>query len=333
MRKGTLICCTIALFLTAFCVTGHAADKPFYDGKTITIIVTTKPGGGYDFYARLMSKFMQKYLPGSTIIVKNIPGAGHIIGCNAIYNAKPDGLTFGTFNRALALAQMTGLKGIKFDQGKMSWIGIACTEDYSLISVNKLKDLKDLYKAEQVRFVSEGIGAINYMTTNLFEYMSGLKNMKLATGYGGSEQQLALMRGEADAIFASWYSWIKFVKEGNGHPLMFIGENQPEGFEKVPLIRDVFKEEKHQPLIDLLISINQMGRPFAGPPGIPQDRLKIIRDAFEKVCKDPEAIQLAEKAEKPLEFVSADRTEKNVRKILSLPSDLIDLVKKSQGEG
>ena len=114
-KKTVLFFVAISLIVLPL-FTGHAAAKPFYEGKTITLIVTTKPGGGYDFYGRLMAKFMQKYLPGSTIIVKNIPGAGHIIGCNAIYHAKPNGLTFGTFNRALALAQVAGLKGIKFDQ-------------------------------------------------------------------------------------------------------------------------------------------------------------------------------------------------------------------------
>lgn len=330
MGKKTILFLAAISLLIPFFTTAYAAEKPFYDGKTITIIVTTKPGGGYDFYARLMAKYMQKYLPGSTIIVKNVPGAGHIIGCNTIYAAKPDGLTFGTFNRALALAQMTGLKGVKFDQAKMSWIGIACTEAFSLITVNKFKNLEDVKKAEQVRFVSEGIGAINYLATNLFEYMSGWKNISLATGYGGTEQQLALMRGEADAIFASWFSWLKFVKEGNGHPLMFISDVQPKGYENVPLIRDVFKDAKSKPLIDLLISINQLGRPFAGPPGIPEDRLKILRDAFEKACNDPEVVEVAAKAEKPIEYYSGPQAERYVKKLLTLPPEVIELVKKAE---
>lgn len=329
MRKKTVLFVVVLSLLLLPFLKGHAGAKPFYEGKTITLIVTTKPGGGYDFYGRLMSKFMQKYLPGSTIIVKNMPGAGHIIGCNAIYLAKPDGLTFGTFNRALALAQIAKLKGIKFDQAKMSWIGIACTEVYSFIVAKKFRNVEDVMKADQVRLVSDGIGAINYLTPVLFEHMTGLKNFKVGTGYAGGEQQLAIMRGEADGTFGSWFSWLRFVQDGNGHPIMFIGEEQPKGFEKVPLIHDVITEKKHKPVIDLLIAVNMLGRPFAGPPGIPQDRLKILQDAFKKACEDPEVLDIAAKADKPIEYIGPEKAAKYTKSLLDIPPEVAELIKKA----
>src|SRR5436190_5130071 len=100
----------------------------FYKGKTVTYIVATPPGGGYDFWGRLVSEYMQKYLPGSTFVVKNMPGAGHLVGANATYASKPDGLTIGTFNTGLIYAQIIKLDGAKFDLSKMSWIGKAATE-------------------------------------------------------------------------------------------------------------------------------------------------------------------------------------------------------------
>ncbi|MFH1077639.1 MAG: tripartite tricarboxylate transporter substrate-binding protein [Pseudomonadota bacterium] len=90
--------------------------------------MATKPGGAYDAYARLIGKYMQKYLPGSTIIVKNLPGAGHIIGANETYLAKSDGLTIGTFNTGLIYSQIVGQTGIRFDLGKYNWIGKANAE-------------------------------------------------------------------------------------------------------------------------------------------------------------------------------------------------------------
>src|SRR5918997_2843269 len=100
----------------------------FYKGKTVTYIVATAPGGGYDTYGRLVAEYMQKYLPGSTFVVRNMPGAGHLIGANAIYASKPDGLTIGTFNTGLIYNQLIGSEGVKFDMNKMSWPGRAGSE-------------------------------------------------------------------------------------------------------------------------------------------------------------------------------------------------------------
>ena len=100
----------------------------FYKGKTVTYIVSTAPGGGFDLYGRLVSEYMQKYLPGSTFVVKNVPGAGHLIGANTIYASKPDGLTIGTFTTGLLYNQIVKLDGVRFDLEKMSWIGKASSD-------------------------------------------------------------------------------------------------------------------------------------------------------------------------------------------------------------
>src|SRR6186997_968777 len=100
----------------------------FFNGKTVTYIVSTGPGGGYDTYGRLVAEYMQKYLPGSTFIVKNVPGAGHLIGANTIYASKPDGLTIGTFVTGLIYNQLIKADGVRFDLMKMSWIGKAASE-------------------------------------------------------------------------------------------------------------------------------------------------------------------------------------------------------------
>src|SRR6476619_5668814 len=100
----------------------------FFKGKTVTYIVSTAPGGGYDTYGRLVAEYMQRNLPGSTFVVKNMPGAGHIIGTNAIYASKADGLTIGTFNTGLIYNQIINANGVKFDLSKMSWIGKAASD-------------------------------------------------------------------------------------------------------------------------------------------------------------------------------------------------------------
>jgi len=316
-----------SMFSLVFATSNHA--EPFYEKKVIKIIVTTKPGGGYDFYARLLAKFMQKHLPGSTFIVKNIPGAGHIIGTNAIYHSKPDGLTFGTFNRATGITQIAGLKGVKFDITKMSWLGSPSSEIFGFIVHDSFKDIDGVLKADNIRIGTGGYGDLTYITTLLFYGMLGKSNYSINTGYAGSEIALAILRREVDANFGSFDSRKVMVENGYGRFVMFIGKRKPPGYENVPFIQDVIKDKKHKPLIDLLTGINMVGRPFAGPPGIPQDRLKILRDAFKKSLEDPELLKQAKKADKPIDFTHAEECEAWAKGLLELPPGVVNNIKKA----
>ena len=331
MRNKIVFFTIVAVLLSLPFFTTHVMAKQFYEGKTIKLIVTTKAGGGYDYYGRLLGRFMQKHLPGSTVIVKNVPGAGHVIGTNEIYHAKPDGLTFGTFNRAIPFTQVAGMKGVKFDMSKMSWLGSATTELYSFIVTKKFKDLDAVMNADRVNLATGGAGSIAYVAAALFTKMMDLKNMKTIGGYHGGEGELAMMRGEIDAQFASWNSLKQFVDEGHGHPVMFIATKQPKGYENIPRLQDVASKEEHKPVVNLLLTVNLLGRPFAGPPGIPADRLKILQDAFKKACEDPELLKIAGKSEKPMEFTSGDEAKSLVKEIMNLSPEMKALVKEAYG--
>lgn len=322
-----LVLVIMALFTLSF--SGYAYAKPFYVGKTITVIVCTRPGGGYDLYGRLMAKFMQKYLPGSTIIVRNVPGAGHIVGANEIYNSKPDGLVFGTFNRALAMAQVAGLRGIRFNLAKMSWLGSPTSSAYALIMSKKshIKTLKEFFAAKEVKLASMGLGSLSHVSAMLFAEMLNLHNVKLIVGYGGSEAELAMMRGEVQGQFASWGSLISFVKQGEGVPVMFIGKKQPKGYANVPLLSQVVTAKKYQAAVSLLNAINVLGRPFAGPPGIPPARLKILRTAFKKACEDPEFVKIAARNHEPADYTSGQEAEQMVKHMLDIPPKLVNIIK------
>src|SRR3954465_14383394 len=153
-------------FIVSPCFAQTGAD--FYKGKTVTYIVATAPGGGYDLYGRLVAEYMQKYLPGSTFVVKNIPGAGHLIGANTIYASKADGLTIGTFNTGLIYNQLIQREGVRFDLTKMSWIGKAAS-DPRVITIgvqSPIMSYQDLLALkEPVNFSTGGIGASAYVET------------------------------------------------------------------------------------------------------------------------------------------------------------------------
>lgn len=330
MKKNIVLFSLVLLLVLLPLVTSYA--KPFYEGKVIKIIVATKPGGGYDWYGRFMAKFMGKYLPGSTIIVKNVPGAGHIIGTNEVYMSKPNGLTIGTFNRAVGMTQVVGLKGVKFDFPKLSWLGSPTSEVYSfVVSSKKFKNLDDVLKADKVRLATTGLGSISYLTPLLFYQMLGLKNYKLATGYSGAESEMAVLRGEMDGVWGSFYSRKKIIDSGDGRVVVLIAKKKPVGFEGVPLIQDVITQKKYKPVVDLLYGLNVVGRPFAGPPGIPKGRLKILQEAFKKACQDPEALRIAKKAERPMSYVSHEEAATWAKGLLELPPEVVNTVKRAYG--
>src|SRR5688572_10673908 len=148
------------LFVPASVVAAPAATEMFR-GKTITYIVSTTAGGGYDTYGRMIARYMPKYLPGARIIVRNVPGAGNIIGANAIYTARPDGLTIGMFNTGLIYNQLMGLPGIQFDLNKFSWIGKASDEIRVMVISTKsgYKTVDDMLKVRTpVKFAAAGVG-------------------------------------------------------------------------------------------------------------------------------------------------------------------------------
>jgi len=327
MRKKLFFFLLALTFSSVYTSLNHA--KPFYEGKVMKIIVSTKPGGGYDYYGRVMARFMQKYLPGSTIIVKNMPGAGHIIGTNMIYRAKPDGLTIGTFNRAVGVTQVAGMKGVKFDFPKFSWLGSPSAEIYSLVVHKSFKTLDDFLKADNARIATSGVGTVAYTTTSLFYQMLGINNYTIGTGYSGGEVELAIMRHEMDGNFGSFDSRKALAEQGYGRIVMLIGKTKPAGYEKVPFIQDVIPDKKHKPVIDLLNGINMVGRPFAGPPGIPKDRLMMLRKAFEEAVQDPELLKQAKKSDRPIEFISPQECETWAQSLLELPPDIVDTIKKS----
>src|SRR5438270_4915938 len=186
-----------------------AAAAQSFAGKTVTIVVGYKPGGGYDATARLLARRLPDHLPGKpTVIVQNMPGGNSIIAANHMYNvAKGDGLTIGTFNRNLPIAQLTRVAGVKFDITKLAWIGSAANETTILAIRDDLpyKTFNDLRKAmEPVVIGSTGPGANTYDFPLLLKDLLGV-NLKIVSGYSSSADiMLAVERKEVDGRAGSY---------------------------------------------------------------------------------------------------------------------------------
>lgn len=287
----------------------------FFKGKTVTYIVATAPGGGYDSYGRLVAEYMQRNLPGSTFIVKNMPGAGHLIGANAIYAAKPDGLTLGTFNTGLIYNQIVQQSGVKFDLTKMSWVGKAASDPRVVVvaSQSPIKTFDELMAQKSaVNFATAGLGSASYVETTVLT--NALKMpVKMLTGYNGTDDQLAMRRGEVIGSIASRSSYQQFVENGYGRYIAQIGGTEKD----VPQLSTLVKDPRALELIALIQSQGDIARLTAGPPGIPADRLAALIEAYKKAMQDPELQARAVKLERPVEPAYGDDVLKAVTAALN----------------
>ncbi len=305
-----------------------AAEKKFYDGKTMVLIVPTNPGGGYDFYGRTIAKLMQEELPGSTIIVKNVPGAGNIIGVNELYRSKPDGLTIAIINPGLISAQLINQQGIRFDLKKMSWLGATGESPYGLIvSSAKFKNFEEVKKADPLLIACGGIGTLSYVIPMMASELKILENTKIMLGYRGAQAELAMMQGNIDGQWASWSALNYFVKEGHGFPVIFV-QSKPKGYENVPKIEDIVKERKYKSVIDFMETLSaKLIRCFIGPPKIPPDRLQTLQQVFRKVTQGSKYEGIMLKSGYPGGYISPEEQEKLVMGSFDIPTEHVEIIK------
>ena len=302
----------------------------YYNGKTVTYIVSTAPGGAYDTYGRLITQYMQKYLPGSTFVVKNVPGGGHMIGANTIYSSEPDGLTIGTFNTGLIYSQILENPGVKFDLSKMSWVGKAGADARVLVVAEQspIKTLDDLINSKrEVLFCAGGVGAAQYVDSKMLIDALHLP-AKLLTGYVGNDDQLAMRRGEIEATVSSRTSFQDFVGSGYGRIIAQIGGTDGDA----PQLKDLVKDPSVLPMIALINSQGEISRLTAGPPGIPEDRLAALREAYDKALADPELREKAAQIGLPLDPANGETVEKMIVEALQQPPESVEFLRSAVAE-
>jgi tripartite-type tricarboxylate transporter receptor subunit TctC len=290
-------------------------------------VAATSPGGGYDYYGRLVSRFMEKHMPGTTFIVKNVPGAGHIIGANYIYASKADGLTIGIFNTGLVYAQISQMAGVKFDLGKMSWIGKASSDPRVLVlsKESKLKTWDDLRATQSpIKISIGGIGSAAYSETMMVARAFDLK-VQIVPGYFGGDSEMAMRRGEIDANLGALSTYEPFVKAGYGHFVLQIGGEAMPG---VPQADKIADSEEGKALIALVHSQAEISRLTAGPPNIPAARLEYLRAVYRKALEDPDLRSQATKGgDRPIEPLYGEDVAQRVREALNQPPELVDFIR------
>jgi tripartite-type tricarboxylate transporter receptor subunit TctC len=326
-RPISAITLTFLLGLIGFATPLAAADNEMFRGKTITYIVSTSAGGIYDAQSRLLARFLQTQLPGARILVRNVPGAGHIIGANTIYASRPDGLTIGTFNTGLIYAQMLERPGIRFDLSKMSYIAKATSDTRALlVSKNSnLSTIEDLFVSETpIMFAAAGVGSAAYIETRILQDALNLP-LQLVPGFDGTEAELSMLRGEVAAQVGTATSLQPFVDNGNGHFVLILSDS--DAYAGVPRADDYAQDDRGRELLALISTLSHIGRLTAGPPGLAPETLRVLRDAVIAAMSDPGYIAEGERLGLPMDPAPGDRVEVMVKQALAQSPEMIALLK------
>ncbi|HUF41584.1 MAG TPA: tripartite tricarboxylate transporter substrate-binding protein, partial [Verrucomicrobiae bacterium] len=272
-------------------------QESFYKGKTIRIVVATTAGGGFDTYTRTLTRHFSKHIPGNpSFVVDNMPGAGHLIGANHVYKvARPDGLTLGHFQGGLFLYQLMGRQGIEFDAAKFRFVGAPVTDNRAC-AFTKASGITSVenWLASKTPVKLGGIGG--GATDDIARMLAAATPLpiQLVTGYKGTSQiRLAAEGGELAGGCWTWDSiratWTKAIASGDAVVVLQIrAEPHPE-LPKVPLASSLAKNEEARQLMQVGIQEpSEYYRPYVLPPGTPNDRVEILRKAFQATLKDPE---------------------------------------------
>ena len=297
VSKSSLWVIGTSLFTLSLADPGFSQSS-FYEGKTITIIQATNPGGTGDLRRKALAPYLQKYIPGNpTVLFEYMPGGGGRKAGNYIYrSARPDGLTIGGFSNTLISAALLGAAGVQYDIDRLIYLGTPTSGGHRVFMTRKeagLNSLEKLRSVPGVRIGAQQVGHETYIIGRLFAYLIGLREPRFVTGYSGPELDLALMQGELDGRANNAATVIQRTREWTEKGLMYFdaiievpkGNNHPL-FGHLPEIEAFSKSDKERKLLTMQRAFDLVGTPYVLPPGTPKPQVQILQEAMRKALKD-----------------------------------------------
>jgi tripartite-type tricarboxylate transporter receptor subunit TctC len=329
-RRWTCLLAALALTGASTSAIAQGAVADFYKRTNVTVLVGSGTGGGYDAYARLLSRHMGRFVPGSpSVIVQNMPGAGGLKSANHLYMIAPkDGSTLAILHNTLTLNQIAGSSSVSYDMRRFAWLGSMSMTSTICAFTEKaaVRQLSDVANREVVIGASAGSTS---MIPAILNSLVGTK-FKLVKGYESTSNILVAMeRGEVDGVCGwGWDSAKVQAMSALKRKAFAIGldiANEPHPDLKklgVPFVMDLMKEGANKQALDLILSTQYYNRPFAAPPGAPADRIAALRKAFADALKDKALLDEAEKARMDIDYLSPEQIMGALDKAFSVPADV-----------
>jgi tripartite-type tricarboxylate transporter receptor subunit TctC len=330
-----------AIAALVLCCPAARADEvtDFYQGKSVTLFVGYPPGGAYDIYARLIGRSLTRHMAGNPqFVVRHKPGAASLNLVNDLYNVQPrDGSVIGMFARSMALSRLLGRDGTNYDPVALNWIGSANNEVsicgvWHGVGVRTTAD----FLSRPLVFAANAPGAESDVYPTILNNLLGTK-FKVVAGYPGvNDLTLALERGEADArcgwswgaVKAAKPDWIRDKKIFIA--VQFATAKHPE-LPNVPLVTELARNDAERAALDLILTQQVMGRPFAAPPQVPPARVVALRRAFEQTLKDPEFLAEADKLALEINLVTGEALQAMVERMFKSPPDVVEAARRAVG--
>jgi tripartite-type tricarboxylate transporter receptor subunit TctC len=327
------------IFLLAATGTGPTATADevadFYKGKQMRMIIRSGAGAGYDTYARLLTKHMQKYIPGSpTILNVNMPGAGGIVAANyVVVQAPRDGTILTIVSVGLPMDQATGLNpSFKADLTKFNWIGNMSDSNQIMQTwhTSQTKTLDDAMRRETI-IAAAGAGSFSSMIPSALNSVLGTK-FKIIIYQEGLEPNLAMERGEVEGRGAESFATTMSVSPQNItekkiNILVQIGLKRDKAMPDVPLLIEYAKTDEQRQILDFFSRAVVIGRPIATTPDVPAPRVEALRRAFDKAVVDAEFKAEAEKQRAEISPMSGEQTQQLVSDLINAPKEVREKVR------
>jgi tripartite-type tricarboxylate transporter receptor subunit TctC len=306
-----------------------AGVEDFYRGRTVTVVIGFSAGGGYDLYARLLSRHLGRHIPGEpNVVPQNREGAGSQRATLFLYNAAPkDGTVIGTFSRSMAVAPL--LDNAPFDATRLSWLG-SISRDVSVCMTWHTSPIRTFDDMSAKPFTMGGLAkeADPDIFANVLRNVFGAK-LKLVSGYPGTnDATLAMERGEVNGVCGISWSTVKarhmdWLKAGQVNLPVQFGLSREADIPDVPAVIDLVKGDEQTKMLRLILAGQAMARPYAAPPGIPQDRREALVAAFAATLRDPAFLADARKLQVDIEPVTAAEIDLLLAEIYATPKDII----------
>jgi tripartite-type tricarboxylate transporter receptor subunit TctC len=324
-----------ALFVSFGAASAQDSVATFYKNRQIKIAVGFSAGGSSSLYAQALARHMGKYIPGNpTLVVQHMPGAGGLVAANYVYNnAARDGSEFAITSRTAALEPLLGNQNARFDPLKFNWIGNANIENSVCIvwHTAPAKSIDDIF-VKEVIVGGANTAAQEVMFPRAFNKLLGTR-FKIVTGYPGStELLLAMERGEVQGFCGIGWTFVKlrkgdWLKEKKINILFQMALKKHPEIPDVPAILDYAKRPQDRQVLELLFAPQDMGRPFFAPPGIPDERVRVLRSAFLQTLKDAAFLEEAEKQGIEVQPVSGEDIQALLERVYATSKEVVERAK------